>query len=231
MRAYIEKLLNTFKTPASSQDKILGFFDNHFVLVSLVIAVLGITLAFLGYKLFKALLIIGGAIGAGFAVSKWLLPLFASKLPAVPYVKLSDVIIVVAAILGAIIGFKLRSLCTFLGIGAGAYFLAHGPLYAYFVKLLPASWTFINNSIVKIAISAVAALIIAIICQILFKFLFIAITSIGGMSLAALFLTNLVMIDMSRITVIAALGVGVVAGIVAIVVQYKANPKYRPIFR
>lgn len=222
--------MRDFLAKLSVPEKALNFIDEHLLITTLVVATLGILIAFFGYKFFKALLVIGGAIGAGFAVSNFLIPLFIDKLPEVPFIGLPAIITIVGAGLGAVLGFFARKLCVFLGSGVGGYFLAHNVLYKFIYTIVPESWNFMDNPIIKIAVSVVFALIFACICELFFKFIFIGITSMGGLAIAALFLTNLVMTNMSSTAVYVSLGAGAAIGIVAMVVQFKMNPQYKPIF-
>ena len=222
----MNELLTKLKIP----EKAITFLDDHLILTTLAVAALSILIAFFGYKFFKVLLVIGGAIGAGFAVSSYLIPAIIDKLPEIPLIKLSDIIIVVGAALGALLGFTARKVCVFLGSGAGGYFLAHGVLYQYIFLVVPENFKFMENPIIKIAISVLFAIIFACICERFFKLIFILATSMGGLAVAALFLANLVLIDMGLTAAYIALGAGAAIGIAAVVVQFKMNPQYKPIF-
>ena len=222
--------MRDFLTKLSIPEKALDFIDAHLLITTLVVATFGIFIAFFGYKFFKALLVIGGAVGAGFAVSNYLIPLFADKLPEIPFIGLPAIITIVGAGLGAVLGFFARKLCVFIGSGVGGYFLAHDVLYKFIYEIVPSNWNFMENPIIKIAVSVVFALIFACICELFFKLIFISLTSMGGLAIAALFLTNLVMTSMSSTAVYIALGAGAAIGIVAIIVQFRMNPQYKPIF-
>ena len=152
-------------TKLSVPEDVLSFIDEYLLITTLGVAVLGVLIAFFGYKFFKALLVIGGAIGAGIAVNQFLLPLFIDKLPEISFIGLPAIITIVGAGIGALIGFKARKLCVFLGAGVGAYFLAHDVLYKFIYEIVPSGWTFMENSIIKIAVSVVFAIILACICE------------------------------------------------------------------
>ncbi len=221
MLAYLEKL--------GLPSNILELLEKYSAIASLAIIAVGTLLAFFGYRLFKAILIIGGTVGAGAAVDMFLLPLFADKLPAIPMVSLSGLIVVAAAAIGAFLAYKAQKLVIFLGCGAAGYFLVGGMVSDLLVKQFP-DMAFLSSTAGNIIICAVCAVVLAIVGVIFFKLLFIVITSLGGMGLAGAFLGNLVIAEMSDMLIYVCLGAGAAIGIIALVYQFKSNPKFKPIY-
>lgn len=221
MLAYLGKL--------GLPSNILELLEKYSAIASLAVIAVGILLAFFGYKLFKAILIIGGTVGAGAAVDMFLIPLFADKLPEVPMIGLSGLIVLVVAALGALLAYKAQKLVIFLGCGAAGYFFVGGIVGDLLVKQFP-DMAFLSSTAGEIVISAVCALVLAIIGVIFFKLLFILITSIGGMGLAGAFLGNLVITEMNDMLIYVCFGAGAVIGIIALVYQFKTNPKFKQIY-
>ena len=197
--------------------------------VAIIAAAVLILLAIYGYRLFKTTISVVVCIVCGIAGS-FIAPfiLEAASVPTViEGVSLSAVIGIVFAGIGLLLGFKLYKISLFISCTAGAY-LIYSPIITLLPVVfpdLPISQLPIINTPEGIMItSAVLAILTGILLLLLFKPLYIIITSVGGVAVA----TALIAISVAptyEMTVWVGLILGAILGIPAAKHQFKCDEK------
>ena len=197
---------------------------------AVILAIVGIFLAFWGYKFIKVMLIIGSTVGVAIASNLLLVPLFLGKIADVSFFSISGIIVTVATVLVALISYKCPRLIIFLA-GAGAGFLLLGPILAQILVALAPGLAFLSTPIGSIILNAVIALICAILVCIFFKFLIILLTSLIGAALTTAGIFTLIFSKGLLVMAIPAIVVIVALTIVAMVFQYvRARKNYSPVY-
>ncbi len=187
--------------------------------VILAIAITCILMAFYSYRIFRIEISVAGSIGLGFVGYTVLAPLVLRGIQA-EGVNLQAVIGIVCAVIGWFAAYKLYKLAiflcgAFLGYSLGAF------LTALLAVKLP-EVTFFNSSTGVIVISAICAAIAGILFVTLFKAVYILLTSIGGMILAAMLAGSSVCnLATAPVASVILLMIGLLTGIVATVYQFK----------
>lgn len=149
--------------------------------IVLVAAIVAGIFAFYGYTLFKKCLALFGAVAFGVAGSV-ISASFLSEI-SIPLVNIASIIGIVCAVIGAVLMIHVYKLAIFVVGAAGGYFAAQ----LVIVPMLALEGT------VALVVSIVAAVIVAILALLLFKPLFILLTSVvlmvgvGAISAFALF--------------------------------------------
>ena len=187
----------------------------------IALALLTFAVAFFGFRIFKAvfpILFAATLAGVGLAYAPTLFETIGLSLD---FIDLTVTVAVVLAILGLILGRYAYKFSLFVYVGYSAYLYAAATV-AQMAAQNP-DLTFLSNEIAAIAIAVVAAIIVAVLANFLFKLLYIVITSIGGMALCAVFVTDAVMTTMPAALIV--LGAGAVIGIFAAVKQFKDSAK------
>ena len=200
-------------------ESIVTLLESRLITYTVLLAICGVILAFWGYKFVKIALIIGGAAGAGVATNLYLVPLFADKVGDFWIFSVTGLAIVAAAAIGAVIAFKAPRFVIFCGGAAGGYFVAGPYVCALVVKLLP-NVKFFSGKIGTIVISAVAALILAIVVSVFFKFLFTLGTAFGGAGLTVACVFSLALTKSLPSLLIPAIALTAVVGIAGAICQY-----------
>ena len=183
---------------------LLGAYAAYAFPIVLVAVILLSFLARHGYTIFKKCIALVGAIAFGFIGSTIVAPLVPIS---IDIISIPTVIGIVFAILGAVLMIYVYKLAIF-GVGAAiGYFAAQ-------LILVP---MFSLEGMIALIASAVVAIIVAVLAMLLFKPMFIIITSIFGM-VGAGALASMVIFPSGEIIF---LGVGAVVGLIIGIVDAK----------
>lgn len=191
--------------PELDLSAMLGQFAGFMFPIVLVAVILLTFLARYGYTIFKKCVSFVGAVAFGYIGSSIVAPLVLGMLGLnIEIISLPTVIGIVFAIIGALLMIYVYKLAIFFVGAAIGYFVAQVIL----VPLLSL------EGVIAIAVSAVLAIVIGVIALLLFKPLFIIITSVFGM-IGAGALTSLVLFPDGGIIFLAVFAViGLIIGIV-----------------
>ena len=186
-----------------------------------VVVVLAVV-AYYGYWLFKKLFVIVGAAGFGVAGAMLVAPKLNEMLNlTLPLgISFDAVVGVVCAIVGALLtayAFKLSLFLLGAGAGFGAGLIVSG--------LLKDTVEFFATQTGVLVLGAVCALVAAILTVLLFRVLFILVTSVGGLALAGACLALAVMPEATIVIVAVFAAIGLVLGIFAARKQFLASGK------
>jgi len=221
MSGYIDSIFEGIELPPPVAELMASY-----AFIFALSAVVGCCImAFWGYKIFKFSLSIAGATVFGTIGGTVLGPLLAGAIgDALPGVNISAILGFVLALIGAIILGIFHKVGIFVSGAASGYLL--GTVFAIFLSSLMPNVEFFRNQIGIIIISAIVALIIGVLSIFLFKFVYILVTSVGGMAIAALTVIMTVMHEPSDVAILISLAVGALIGIVAMIVQYRIANEY-----
>ena len=197
-----------------------------FAVVLAAVVVCGIV-ALYSYKLFRIELVLEGILIFGILGGVVLGPMLENVITFVPdSISISAVVGIALAIVGGLIMHFFFKFALFVTGAAIGWLGMTGFGLSMLAQQFPDVELFTNN-VGKIVIPILTAIILGVLFIFLFKFLYIIATSFGGMCAAALLLGLSISPAGDRMTLIASLVVGVIAGIFATVYQYKNNSKYR----
>lgn len=215
--AYLKQYLEMLTLPEWATN-LINAYVFAFVLSSVVLLFI---LAFWGYKLLKACLAIAGAATFGIIGNTFIAPLVVphteNLVPA--WINVGGIIGMVLAGIGALLMVKLYKLGIFAEGAALGYFLgstATGIILTYAPNL-----AFLNTPIGNIVVSCVLALILGVLFALLFKHIFILVTSVGGLCAAGVLIGSCFVFELNPVILTVSAGVGVIVGICAMVYQYK----------
>ena len=191
--------------------------------VALIAAALLVLTAIYGYRIFKTTISVTVCVACG-VVGSTLAPFILASLPipAIEGVSLSAIVGVVLAGIGLLLGFKLYKLSLFISCAVGSYFV-YTPVATLIAAMLP-DVPLLNSPEGLMIVSAVLALLTGILMLLLFKPLYIIITSIGGVALAV----GLIAVSVAPgypVAGLVGLGVGALLGIPAAKHQFKCDEK------
>ena len=202
-----------------------GMAEFIFPISLVVVLILGLS-ALYSYRIFKIMLTVTGALGAGIGGYLGAAPLILNSLESVPEAfDLKVVIGIVAALLGGLlINFLFKvALCL---SGAAVGFLGGSTLILpLLINQFPDSEFFTGNAGLWV-VGGICALILGILFIFLFKFFYIVTSSLGGMIGASVILGVQVAPNSGMIAIIISALIGVIAGIFAAVFQYKSAAEY-----
>ena len=225
----MDQILSTFNPDAFAESyaQMLAQMSGNFLfLVGFCIAL--VLLAFYSYRILKLELSISAAIGGaylGYLFAPNMLAPLADTLPE--GVDFAVIIGVACAILGWVLAWALHKLAVFLVGAAGGFY--GGTIAFAFIALRFPDVEFLSSEIFCWIITIVCAILAGVIFLYLFKFLYIFITSFGGM-IGAAYLLDISMFGYNAhepMYLYPTLAVGAVFGLIAMVVQYKkAEDKY-----
>ena len=181
-----------------------------------------------GYKIFKSLLYVAGAVGFAYVGYTYLVPYMPESFVSVlPEGMDAKVIVAVACALIAVFLTRCAFPFMIMILGAGSGYLLgsmviYGKLIEYFHTL-----TFLqeNEQVVKTIIGGALAAVFGIVFILMFKHLFMVATSFGCPVLAGLALQKILMPAGDQNVLIAFALVGVAFGIYCVVHQYKQEEK------
>ena len=144
-----------------------GNFGNTFSLAVLILAVVGILECLFGYPLLRIELVLGGLAGGAYLakllIGTHLLDSFLTE------AWMQYVLMAIFGILLAFIAYKLFRVAVFFGVGLTVFMFGRGIVA-----------NFLENNILVIVISVVAALIIALIALKLLKAVIVVLTAFSG---------------------------------------------------
>ena len=222
MKEYLLETLESLKNlsvPASQTD----FFNMLTTPLALVVAGLLVVFAFEGYKVFKAALYIGSAVALGIVGDVFLAPLvpesFVEMLPPNITLDVHGAVAVVCAIAGVLLTRLSIKFMVFVMGGVAGYLV--GSLYV--VELVRNYFTtlgFLRHNFVAIAFGAACALVASIFFILLFKYVYIIGSGLGGMAAAALIVGKTVMPEEGDLVMFCYIALGVVIGIFAAAHQF-----------
>lgn len=185
--------------------------------IALASVVLCIISAFFALRLFKIYISAVGAFTFGYIGYYVMLILLDEGLvPPVDGINLQVLTGLVAAILGFLIASFLHKVVLFVGGAAGGFLLGN-----LVVELISANVTPIDENVALIISGVVALVIGALVCAI-FKPIYIFVTSIGGMALAAVIVSAILLPLETHYIIIAAI-VGALIGIIPMIYQFKRD--------
>ena len=215
---YLKQYLEMITLPEWASN-LINAYVFAFVLSSVVLLFI---LAFWGYKLLKACLAIAGAATFGIIGNTYLAPLLVpyteNSVPA--WINVSGIIGMVLAAIGALLMVKLFKLGIFAEGAALGYVLgstATGIILTY----VPNLEGFLSTPVGSIVVSCVLALILGVLFVLLFKHIFILVTSVGGLCAAGVLIGSCFVFELNPIILTVSAGIGVIVGICAMVYQYK----------
>ena len=207
-------------------ENLAQMYSAYRVVCLLAVAAILLLLAVQGYKIFKSLLYVAGAVGFAYLGYTYLLPLIPENyLGYIP--EMLDASVLVAVVCALVAVFLTRVAYNFmimlLGGGCG-YLLGSIVIYDIIIKHFN-TLTFLQLPAVKHIIGGVLASIFAVLFILLFKHLFMLITSFGGAACAAIVVQSILLPAADMPIKIAAIIVGIAFGIYCIVHQYKEEEK------
>ena len=226
----MDQIISTFNPDALAESyaKMLEQMNGNFLFLVIYCIALVLT-AFYSYRILRLELSISAALAGGYFGYLLLAPLLLEKIAdTLPEgVDFAVVIGVVCAILGWILAWVLHKIAVFL-VGASGGFFGGTFAFGFIASMFP-EVEFLSSDIFYWIITIVCALLAGVIFVYLFKFLYIFITSFGGM-VGASYLLGVSMFGENAhepMFLYPTLAVGAVFGLIAMVVQYKkAEDKY-----
>jgi hypothetical protein len=190
--------------------------------LSCVIAL--ILIAFYSYRVFKIELAAAGAMIFGNIGYSMLAPLIFRSMPTPEGVNLYAIVGVICAIIGAAVMASVHKLAIF-AVGGACGFLLGQTVYSVILEKAPGlSEGFLGTEMGYYVVAGSTALAVAVLMLLLFKPLFIIVTSVGGMYLATLTVVHLVypgIYTLGDIGELATLALGGILGITAAIKQFK----------
>lgn len=208
--------------------KIWDSLNNLSFPVAAVAIGLLVLLAIQGYKIFKSLIHVGAAVGFAYVGHLYLAPKVVGYItPHIPEswgIDFGVVIALLCAIFALLVvhlryDFAIFCCGGLTGYLAGFYFAAP-KLAAYFDKI-----TFLGHIYAKYGVAVLCALMAAILFLILFKNIYIVVSSIGCMSLAGYLLYKEVTPDQSNLVAFGFIALGVIIGVFMMVHQFEEEGK------
>ena len=217
----MDGLLNSFE--GVLPEEFAGMLGFPIILVAVLI--LGLT-ALYSYRIFKIMLTVSGVLGAGISGYLVVAPLILKSLASAPEaIDLQVIIGLVMALLGGLLINLLFKVALFLSGAASGFLAGVSVILPLLINQFPDSEFFTGNAGMWV-VGGICALILGILCIFLFKFLYITISSVGGMTGAAVLIGSQVAPTGGTIVLIVSALVGVIAGIFAAVHQYKVAAEY-----
>lgn len=207
---------------------VLEFYNTNLLLCQLGLICIFMLLALQGYKLFKMALYAGSAFLFGYIGLTYLAPVVSGYIA--PYIaqfgiKVEALIAIVCALIAV---FLTRCAYNFMILalgGVAGYFLGSSVVYGALVEHFHTLDFLTQFSAVKHIVGGILAGVLGILFILLFKHLFMVITSFGCSVGAAMILQALVMPGANDTIKIAFAIVGFAIGIYAIVRQYREEEK------
>ena len=173
-------------TEAVASFDIAGFFTNFGFELAMIALVFCVVMAFFAMRLYKIFMSLFGAVGVGFISYSLLGPdaMFAGSLPVVEGINLDAAISLGAAIIGFILGVALPKFVLFLGgVGIGSVFTKMLiPMVAPGIELDPT---------ITLIVGVVVGIILGVMLSLLFRPVYIILTSLGCSVIAGIILVTL----------------------------------------
>ena len=182
---------------------------------TVIIALALLLFAFFSYKLFKLGLVITGLVGGATLGTNFVLPIV-EKIVGDGVENLSLVVMIICAVIGAVLVLGLKKFAIF-ACGAFIGYTVGAAINASVAAMLA------NDMLLELPGSLIVPIILAIACGILAKFVFKFIYVIGTSLCAAVAAISMLITAFIPSIAVAALPIGAVIGIVAIVFQLKRH--------
>ena len=192
-----------------------GFLGDFGFEVAMIALVVCIVIAFFAMRLYKIFMSLFGAVGVGYIAYTLIGEegIFAGVLPTVEGINLAAAISLGAAIIGFILGVALPKFVLFLGgIGIGVVATKFAvPMIAPTVELDPT---------IMLIVGVVVGVILGVLLSLLFRPVYILLTSLGGSVIAGIIVIMLVMPSLGFLP--GALG-GLALGIIPMIYQFRSS--------
>ena len=219
----ILSLIELFK--GNIPENLKGFFGSFSTPVLIVAVTVGVAVAFFGYKLFRASLAVIGAIFFGTAANLFY-PTISTFMGnfTVESLDMRTTTVIAAALIGALLMRYLHKLALFLAGGIFGWSFGAVALYALLPRLSEIEFLKTEAGVYTALIASV--LLFAILTPLLFKLLFIFLTSVLSLTACAVAVAMSLFnsADYTVLTVSAVMGLAL--GFVAMVYQYRAAEDY-----
>ena len=201
----------------------LGIFSALSFPLALVFAAALALVAIFGYRVFKTVISVATCVVCGIVGTTVVAPVVLNMvaLPNIAGISIPAVIGLVFAAIGLLIGLKCYKLALFL-ICAGGVFLVGQPILAGI--LTPMALPFISTELGVMVVSLVAGVLVGVLMLLVFKPVFIVVTSLGCCAAATAFVVGSVAPGIS-IAPIAGLALGAIIGIFAAKGQFAYDKK------
>lgn len=190
-------------------------FESLDLLPSLICAIACIVIAFFAYKIFKLSITVSVSCGFGI-LGAWLTPMVLKGITLPAGLSLTPIMTFALAIIGALLAMWLYKVAIF-AVGAGLGYFG-GVIAAKYLGAAGAGVAFFDGTAGQIIVSVVCALIIGVVLLICYKYIYIIITSIGAVALAAMIIALEVYPDYANYALIA----GAVIGLIPMFYQFKS---------
>lgn len=208
---------------------VLEFYNKNMVLCQLGLICAFVLLAIQGYKLFKMAMYAGSAFLFGYLgytlLAPKVAPLVSGAIPAEIGVKVDVLLAILCALLAVILTRIAYNFMIMILGGALGYYLGSTVVYGALINYFHTLDFLVKFPVVKHIVGGILAAILGILFILLFKHLFMIVTSFGGSIGAGLILQAMVMPTANLAIKIAFAVVGVALGIYAIVRQYREEEK------
>ena len=207
-------------------EKLTSFLGGHKSIIVLAAICILTLLAFEGYKLFKMIVYAGSAFAFGYLGITYLAPAIAPSVASfvpgiVDYPALVGVACALIAVFLARCAYPFMIMC--LG-GVAGYFIGAGPVYKLLIGYFN-TLDFLKTDVAKHIVGGVIAAVLAIFFILLFKHIYMVVTSFGGTIGSAILLQSILVPTGDDTVQICFTVLGVSLGIFAIVHQYKEEEK------
>ena len=183
--------------------------------VALIILGVCVVIAFFAMRLYKIFMSLFGAVGIGYIAYTLIGPgaIFANLIPSNAKVDIAAAISLGAAIIGFIIGVALPKFVLFLGgIGVGVVATKIAiPIFAPGVDL---------DKTIMLIVGVVVGLIIGVLLSLLFRPVYIFLSSLGCSAVAGVVVSMLVM---PSLNVLIGMGIGMALGIIPMAYQFRSS--------
>ncbi len=192
-----------------------------FPIVLIAVLVLGL-LALYSYRIFRITLTLGGAIAFGLVGSIVIAPLLKGMIGELPLgFQMEYVLGFIFALIGGVTMKFFFKVALFVS-GAGVGWMFGTSVCAIVQSFLP-DVEFFSQQIGVWVIDGICAIIVGVLSLFLFKFIYIVSTSLGGMVGAAVLIVSTVKPQAGGYATAVAVLIGIIAGIISAVNQYKTS--------
>jgi hypothetical protein len=218
--AKVGELVNMLPAP------ILALYQEHKVICLMAVVCALALLAFEGYKLFKMALYVGSAVSFGVVGLWYIAPIIPDNIRAlVPAVVEFDVLVAVACALVALLICRCAyTLMIMILGGVVGYFVGSTFVYDLLLDNFN-TLEFLEMEIVKYIVGGAIASVMVLLFIVLFKHLFIIVTSLGGTICAAFVLQGILLPTADDNMKICFVILAIAIGIFGLMRQYKEEEK------
>lgn len=202
-----------------------AYFSTFSAPTLLASLVLGLILAFFGYKLYRTSLAAVGALFFG-ASANLFYPTISNLMGdfSVEPLNMRFATVIIAALLGALVMRYVQKLALFL---VGAIFgWSFGAVALYAISPMLSEIEFFKTPSGIYTVLSVCALLFAILTPLIFKLLFIFTTSVAGLTVCTVALALSLFNNVNYVLLAASAIAGLVLGIVAMMYQYREAEDY-----